>query len=597
LTERESLDAGFGFRQNSWKAFLFTLPFLKPYLPRVIAICFIDLAIMMVNLVIPWLGKFIIDDGFAQRDWILVLQLAVTVIVLTGSAYGLSGVRTFLYTSTDMLLGLEIRRVMYRHIQKISLESVEAMAVGPLQFRTTTDADRIAHMLVRILPTATMLVEFGLLLAAAVYVDPLMTLVVLGFLVPWTVLFIWVTGYGRTLDRRRLFLIERRDAGLLQAAASFPAIKALGRQGREIRRHLGLSTSVQRVANQGYLILVFFEFATQRLIPFLKQTTIFLYLARKVVWGEMTLGMTAPMIAYLGRLTYPIERIVNFGCWIWQTMVSAERMMQILTTEPAVKEADGAVELKEFSGRLTFEHVSYDRPEVGRVINGVSITLEPGKFIAVVGPSGAGKSTLASLALRLADPVEGRVCADGHDLRTLLTTPYLWQVATVTQQTFIFGGTLADNLRLAQPSATDSELRDALEKVALTDWLDSLPDGLEQDLQGGLGLSGGQCQRLGIARAYLCQAKLLVLDEPTSALDSKTEEEVMRHLSELRKGRTTLMVTHRFDTVIDADHIIVLDKGRVIEEGHHEQLMQLGGVYAELVRLHNSHPPQAESIK
>jgi ABC-type multidrug transport system fused ATPase/permease subunit len=597
LTEQESLDAGFGFRQNSWKAFLFTLPFLKPYLPRVIAICFIDLAIMMVNLVIPWLGKFIIDDGFAQRDWLLVLQLAVTVIVLTGAAYGLSGVRTFLYTSTDMLLGLEIRRVMYRHIQKISLESVEAMAVGPLQFRTTTDADRIAHMLVRILPTATMLVEFGLLLAAAVYVDPLMTLVVLGFLVPWTVLFIWVTGYGRTLDRRRLFLIERRDAGLLQAAASFPAIKALGRQGREIRRHLGLSTSVQRVANQGYLILVFFEFATQRLIPFLKQTTIFLYLARKVVWGEMTLGMTAPMIAYLGRLTYPIERIVNFGCWIWQTMVSAERMMQILTTEPAVKEADGAVELKEFSGRLTFENVSYDRPEVGRVINGVSITLEPGKFIAVVGPSGAGKSTLASLALRLADPVEGRVCADGHDLRTLLTTPFLRQVATVTQQTFIFGGTLADNLRLAQPSATDSELRDALEKVALTEWLDSLPDGLEQDLQGGLGLSGGQCQRLGIARAYLCQAKLLVLDEPTSALDSKTEEEVMRHLAELRKGRTTLMVTHRFDTVIDADHIIVLDKGRVIEEGHHDQLMQLGGVYAELVRLHNSHPPQAESIK
>ncbi len=597
MTEQESLDAGFGFRQNSWKAFLFTLPFLKPYLPRVIAICFIDLAIMMVNLVIPWLGKFIIDDGFAQRDWTLVLQLAVTVIVLTGAAYGLSGIRTFLYTSTDMLLGLEIRRVMYRHIQKISLESVEAMAVGPLQFRTTTDADRIAHMLVRILPTATMLVEFGLLLAAAVYVDPLMTLVVLGFLVPWTVLFIWVTGYGRTLDRRRLFLIERRDAGLLQAAASFPAIKALGRQGREIRRHLGLSTSVQRVANQGYLILVFFEFATQRLIPFLKQTTIFLYLSRKVVWGEMTLGMTAPMIAYLGRLTYPIERIVNFGCWIWQTMVSAERMMQILSTEPAVKEAESAVELKEFSGRLTFENVSYDRPEVGRVIDGVSITLEPGKFIAVVGPSGAGKSTLASLALRLADPDEGRVCADGQDLRTLLTTPYLRQVATVTQQTFIFGGTLADNLRLAQPSATDSELRDALEKVALTDWLESLPDGLEQDLQGGLGLSGGQCQRLGIARAYLCQAKLLVLDEPTSALDSKTEEEVMRHLSELRKGRTTLMVTHRFDTVVDADHIIVLDKGRVIEEGHHAHLMQLGGVYAELVRLHNSHPPQAESIK
>ncbi|MES1147541.1 MAG: ABC transporter ATP-binding protein, partial [bacterium] len=319
MTEQEALRAGTGYRQNSWKAFGFVLPYLKPHLSRVIAICAVDLSITLINLVIPWLGKFIIDVGFAAHDWTFVLRIALVVAGISLGAYALSGLRTYLYNATDMLLGLDLRRAMYGHIQRLSLDTVEGLPIGQLQFRVTTDSDRIAHMLVRILPTCTMLVEFGLLLAAAVYVDPLMTAVVLGFLVPWTIAFVWVTHYGRVLDRRRLRFVELRDAGVLQAAASFVTIKALGRSRREVRRHTMVSHAAQRVANQGYLILVFFEFATQKMLPYLKQTTIFLYLARKVVLGEMTLGTTAPMIAYLGRLTYPIERITNFACWIWQT--------------------------------------------------------------------------------------------------------------------------------------------------------------------------------------------------------------------------------------------------------------------------------------
>ncbi|HVL39926.1 MAG TPA: ABC transporter ATP-binding protein [Fimbriimonadaceae bacterium] len=594
MTEREALALGADYRRNSWKAFLFVVPYLRPYLRRLGLVCLIDISVTLLNLTVPWFGKFIIDRGFPERDWGYVLQLAAGVAILMALVYALTGLRTYLYNSTELLLGLDIRRQMYGHLRLLSLETVESLPVGKQQFRITTDADRIAHMLVRILPTLTMLVEFALILAAAIYVDPVLTGIVLLFLIPWTVLFVWVTHYGRILDRRRLWCCETRDAGILQAAASFNIIKSLGRVRREVRRNTRAMVAVQRVAAHGYLILVGFEFATQKLIPYLKTSTIYVLLARKVVLGQMTLGMTVPMIAYLGRLTFPIERIVNFGCWIWQTMVSAERMMQIMQTEPAIKDPPDAKKLEHFEGRIEMRGVSFERPGMGRVLEQADLLLEPGKKVAVVGPSGAGKSTLLGLALRLHDPVEGQVLVDGHDLRSLNRDCYLRQCGVVMQDTFIFGGTLSENLLVAKPDATDEEMLAALRSVELGPWLESLPEGLDQDLESGLALSAGQKQRIGIARAVLAGARVLYLDEPTSALDATTEREVMDMIRRVSAGRTVLLVTHRLDTVKDADEIIVLNQGQVVERGRHEELLALGGMYAEMQRLHHALTRRAE---
>jgi len=588
MTEEEAIQQTDSYRQNSWKAFRFVLQFLRPQLRRLTLVCLIDISISLINLTIPWFGKFIIDQAFPQRDWNLTFAIALSIAAMAATVYGLSALRTYLYNTAEMLIGLGIRKAMYRHLQKLSIDSLESVPVGQQQFRVTTDADRIAHMLVRILPTATMLFEFFLILVIATYVEPVLTMVVLGFLIPWTILFVWVTHYGRILDRRRLRLTELRDAAILQAAASFPTLKAFSRVRTELRRNASANLGVQRVAVQGYLILVGFEFATQKLIPFLKSTTIYLFLIRKVIFGEMTLGMTVPMIAYLSRVSYPLERIVNFGCWIWQTMVSAERLMHVLQTEPTVTDKPGAKRVENLTGNVKFERVSFERPNIGLVLNEISLNLEPGKTTAIVGPSGAGKSTLLGLMLRFQNPTSGRITMDGHDMTEIDRTTYLRQCGTVMQDTFIFAGTVAQNLRISKPDATDEELLAILAEVELTEWLSTLNDGLNHDLESGSGLSAGQKQRIGIARAILPNPKILLLDEPTSALDAETEAQIVTMLQRLCQDRTTLVVTHRLETVVTAHQIIVLNQGLIEEQGTHNELLAKKGLYAELFRLHRT---------
>ena len=237
-------------------------------------------------------------------------------------------------------------------------------------------------------------------------------------------------------------------------------------------------------------------------------------------------------------------------------------------------------------GSVAFENVGFQYENGRPVLQGVRFAVEPGRKVAVVGPSGAGKSTVVNLLLRLHDPSAGRVLVDGHDLRDVRLDSYQKQVGLVMQETYLFGGTIRENLLFTNPYATQEEMDHAARLAGIYDWVMAQPHGYDQDLSEGASLSVGQKQRIAIARAILRDPHLLILDEPTSSLDSKTEEHVLETLREVARGRTTFIVSHRLNTVIDADEILVMEDGRIVQRGRHADLVDAPGVYRELYRLY-----------
>lgn len=595
LTEEESLRIGSDFRRSAWSAFLFCLPYLKPHLRRLILVSLADICLVFLIAIPPWYGTLLIDRAFPDHDVRLAITLVILFVITGIVAQGVTALRTYLYGYVELRIPFDLKTKLYRHVQRLSLNTIERTPVGEYMFRINTDTDRVAHTIYRIIPTFNMVVEFVLILAFSTYTDPLITLIVLAFLIPWTILFYWVTSISRVLDRRRLRCCEYRDSGIQEAASSFSQIKAFGNTRLERFKNGRRSVAAQRVAVHGYLFLVPFEWLTQKVLPYAKNAIVFVYLANKVILGQMSLGMTVPLTAYLTRLNFPIERIVNFANWVRQTMISVERMMQILQTEPSIKDKPDAIRVERFSGRLRLVDVSYHREGTAQQLNKISLHLEPGRKVAVVGPSGAGKSTLIATILRMIAPDRGQVLihddVHGEDvgLQDVALDTFLAQVACVVQETFVFGGTIAENLRFAKPDASHEQVIDALDRVGLLEWAMALPDGIDQDLSSGSMISIGQRQRLGIARAILAEPALLILDEPTSALDATTEAEIVKLLSEFGEGRSVLLVTHRLDTVIDADEILVLDRGYVVQRGTHGELSSSPGLYRDLQDAYRSH--------
>jgi ATP-binding cassette subfamily B protein len=260
-----------------------------------------------------------------------------------------------------------------------------------------------------------------------------------------------------------------------------------------------------------------------------------------------------------------------------------ERVLAVLDLEPAIKNAPGAIVLDDVKGALTFDKVSFSYGEESPTLSNIELDIAPGESVAVVGPSGAGKSTLAALTLRLYDPTVGRILLDGHDFRDIKLKTLRQHIAVVSQETYLFHATIADNLRYARPTATQEELEQAARAAQIHDFIASLPDGYQTMVgERGYRLSGGERQRIAIARAILADPKILILDEATSALDSTNERLIQAALEPLLAGRTSLIIAHRLSTIQRANRIVSIDQGRIVEVGNHRTLLERRGLYARL---------------
>jgi ABC-type multidrug transport system fused ATPase/permease subunit len=307
------------------------------------------------------------------------------------------------------------------------------------------------------------------------------------------------------------------------------------------------------------------------------------YGSYRLVHGKTSMGTVIAFILLLRELYFPVNRISELNSVLHNSLAAIERVFEFLDTQPDVKELPGALRPEPVQGGLRFESVTFGYQPSRAVLHELELTIRPGEVIALVGPSGAGKSSLIQLVPRFYDPQGGRVLLDGRDLRTLSLRHLRAQVGMVSQETLLFSGTAMDNIRYGRPDATDAEVRAAAQAAHADEFISALPQGYESVLgERGCKLSGGQKQRIAIARAFLADPRILILDEATSALDSESEALIQDSLAHLMKGRTSIVIAHRLSTVLGSDRIAVMDRGRVVELGPHDELVARGGLYARL---------------
>ncbi|MGQ9665868.1 MAG: ABC transporter ATP-binding protein [Anaerolineae bacterium] len=302
-----------------------------------------------------------------------------------------------------------------------------------------------------------------------------------------------------------------------------------------------------------------------------------------IMRGQLTLGTLAAFVSYSAMFLEPIDRLTEMDNAVQEALAAGERIYELFDSPPEIVDLPDARDVESVEGSITFEHVSFVYPNGAEALRDVSFTVEPGETVALVGPSGAGKTSIANLVARFYDPTEGRVLLDGIDVRHIRLRSLRRHVVTVLQDTFLFSGTVRENLLYGRLDAAEDEMIAAAKAAYAHDFIMALPNGYDTEIgERGVRLSGGQKQRLALARAILTNPRVLILDEATSSVDAEAEYWIQLALAEVLKGRTAIVIAHRLSTIRNADQIIVLDGGRIVEMGRHETLIRGAGLYSQL---------------
>ncbi|ANE47907.1 multidrug ABC transporter ATP-binding protein [Paenibacillus swuensis] len=564
--------------------------YLKPYAKQLLPVIIIMMVLgTITRLAVPFIISQAIDKaiepvagggGNVRLLWIY----AITMMVLYLIQWGANTYRIRYTNIIGQRVIYDIRHDIFKHIQKLSFNFFDKRPAGSVLVRVTNDVNSLQDLftngVVNVLIDCVQLVGIIIILLTLNFK--------LGLAVMITVPLMFIVSTSLRKHIRRAWQDVRTKQARLNAhlSESIQGIRVTQAFTQE-KENIGffdemnmfnrLSWNKASMMNQSFGPVIEITGAIGAFI-------LFFYGAHLIESKEITIGLFVAFASYVGNFWEPINRLGQMYSQVLVAMASSERIFEFMDIEPLVDNRKEAVSLSNIEGDITFDQIVFEYEKGRQALKGISLDVQAGQSIAFVGHTGSGKSTMINLLCRFYDPVQGRVLIDGHDIRDIRLESLRSQVGIVLQDTFIFSGTIRDNIRFGRLDATDEEVEIAAKAVNAHDFIAGLPDGYETEVQErGNVLSMGQRQLISFARALLADPKILILDEATASIDTETELKIQEALKTLLFGRTSFIIAHRLSTIRHADNIVVMDHGRIMEQGNHEELMRHAGIYRGLI--------------